>query len=113
MLTKNATLHNANFIVLDSSPAPSKSFIPGSIESPAHVDIGFGDDQKSFNGLFRFEVERDRRLEKGDRYTTISYSSVTCNPTTNMPPFPGFVGYFHRWYATQLFRDGLREVLVE
>jgi hypothetical protein len=41
----------------------------------------------------------------------LRYSSISCNPTKNQLPFPGWVFGFHTFYAQSLFRDGIREVL--
>ena len=75
----------------------------------SYVEIGFGDNRKTFAGLHRFEVSRADDGE--DDYLTIWYSSISCNPSVNETVLPHWVWKFHKWYAMVLFRDGIREVL--
>lgn len=73
------------------------------------VDVAFGDDRRGFAGLHRLELSRDENTEQGG--VTLCYSSIACNPSKNVLPFPGFVFAFHRWYGMCLFRDGVGMVL--
>jgi len=75
------------------------------------VEVGFGDDRKSFAGMHRFEVSK-RAAGQG---VVVGYSCCACNPKDDTPIYPWinrkFVAKFHGLYALLLFRDGIREVL--
>lgn len=75
-------------------------------EKHSYVDVAFGDDRRGFAGFHRFEIIREK--EAG---VTIWFSSMSCNPTSDKAPFPGFVAVFHEIYAERLFWDGIRGVL--
>jgi hypothetical protein len=102
-----------SFLLLDSKIGASQSFI----------EFGFGDDQKQFSGFHRVEILRMPEIEEGgdenekksssevQGEAKLWYSSTSCNPTQNKPPFPELVMTFHKAYGGLLFRDGLREVL--
>lgn len=81
------------------------------IITPSFLEVGFGDNRKQFAGLHRFEVSRD--INHGREGVTVSFSSLSCNPTLNQIPFPKWAFCFHEFYAQCLFRDGIREVLRE
>jgi len=79
------------------------------------IEIGFGDNRKSFAGLHRFEVSRDLRGNdsgNGEEGVEICYSSIYCNPTVDKKGFLEWLEKFHLVYAQCLFRDGVREVLA-
>jgi hypothetical protein len=86
-------------------------------QSPSFIEIGFGDNRKGFAGMHRFEVSRVSNLSKAggeegeDGAVELWYSSISCNPTVNKLPFPGWVFSFHKFYAQCLFKDGVVEVL--
>ncbi len=82
----------------------------------SYIDVAFGDDRKTFAGCHRFEVLH--RFEKGDEEeeedeggVEIVYSHLSCNPTVKEATFPKMIFDFHKFYAMQLFRDGIAEVL--
>lgn len=112
---KGMALIEGNFFVLD---VHIKQTTPG---NNSFVDVAYGDDKKDFSGFHRFEVTRtDKDTEKGNNRettsqmrdkVTISFSSVSCNPSKNTIPFPAWALGLHKWYAMELFRDGIREVL--
>lgn len=110
---KYSKLFHDNFMILDRSIGDRSSKLVSGPTSEtvvtSFVDIAFGDDRSSFAGLHRLEVSRDEDREQGG--VTLCYSSVACNPTNNVLPFPGFVFGFHRWYGMCLFRDGVKMVL--
>jgi len=56
-------------------------------------------------------VEKELKGDNEDEAMSIWYSSLSCNPTLNKPPFPRSIARFHELYAQILFRDGIREVL--
>jgi hypothetical protein len=74
----------------------------------SYVEIGFGDDRKNFAGMHRFEVSRPE-----NQGVEISFSSVSVNPSMNRAPFSNLVFVFHKFYAQCLFRDAIREVLID
>jgi hypothetical protein len=124
-------LYNANFMVLDVHVRPQQPMREGAentseSEETSYVDIGFGCDLKQFSGMHRFEILRapppesiadsselaEKKLKgDNDKAVTIWYSSLSCNPAVNKPPFPRSIARFHELYAQILFRDGIREVL--
>lgn len=75
-------------------------------EENSYIDIAFGDDRKGFAGFHRFEVIREK-----DEEVMVWFSSMSCNPSSDQAPFPGFVAVFHEIYAERLFWDGIRGVL--
>ncbi len=83
-----------------------------------YIDIGFGDNRKSFAGMHRFEVIRSHH-DDGDeeaggngngKEITFCYSSISCNPTVNRILGPRFVFALHRIYGGLLFRNGIKGV---
>jgi len=110
---KFTVLLGGNFIVLDRYIKENVASSKDPLE-PSFVEIGFGDNRKEFVGMHRFEVVRgvDFKGERNDEGAVeLRYSSISCNPTKNQLPFPGWVFGFHTFYAQSLFRDGVREVL--
>ena len=112
---KFTVLLNGNFMVLDSYLRNGEE---GEGEMPSFIEIGFGDNRKGFAGMHRFEVLRDVKSMKeegqeagGEEGVQLWYSSISCNPTENKLPFPGWVFNFHEFYAQCLFRDGVAGVL--
>lgn len=101
------SLFHGTFMVLDSR-IRSTSMDAG--KSSSYVDIGFGNDATSFVGMHRFEVSPDPS-PKGD-YSILTLSSLACNPKSDKPSYLGWFVGLHTWYAGQLFRDGIREVLI-
>lgn len=110
---KFTVMLSGNFMVLDkhvnSSPLPSES------ERPSFIEIGFGDNRRGFAGLHRFEVARDVAEEAGEGKEGVRlwYSNISCNPTVDKMPFPGWIYHFHTFYAQSLFRDGIAGVLSD
>jgi hypothetical protein len=112
---KHTRLFHGNFMVLDrhlqSPDCPSTSPSPGlslASKENSYIDIGYGSDSKEFAGMHRFEVSRDSASGKE---VTVSYSSVSCNPTGNQLPFPHWVFLVHEFYSERLFWDSVRGVL--
>lgn len=110
---KYSKLFHGNFMVLDRSISEEGSkYLYGSKSensASSFVDVAFGDDRRGFAGLHRLEVSRDDNMEQ--RGVTLCYSSIACNPSKNVLPFPDFVFAFHRWYGMCLFRDGVEMIL--
>ncbi|PVH77616.1 hypothetical protein DL98DRAFT_463419 [Cadophora sp. DSE1049] len=110
---KYSKLFHGNFMALDVSirdqGTEALSNSTSENVTTSFVDIAFGDDRRGFAGLHRLEVSRNEDAEQGG--VTLCYSSVSCNPTRNVLPFPGLVFAFHRWYGMCLFRDGVEMVL--
>lgn len=109
-------LFGGNFCVID------KHLKETGHEVNSFVDVAYGSDHSSFSGFHRFEVNRagdgagkqqDKvtQLEMGE-FLQISFSSMCCNPSTNRLPFHSWARVFHEWYALQLFRDGVREIMA-
>jgi hypothetical protein len=114
---KFTVLLSGNFMVLDSY-LRAKGEQRGEGEMPSFIEIGFGDNRTGFAGMHRFEVSRDMKSVKeegqedsGEGEVKLWYSSISCNPTENKLPFPGWVFNFHEFYAQSLFRDGIAGVL--
>lgn len=81
---------------------------------PSFIEIAYGDADKHFAGLHRFEVFRSSDSDESanaEEEVTISFSSFTCDPHINKLPFPRWAWRVHVFYARCLFRDGIREVL--
>ena len=111
---RGTLLFGGNFMILDHHITKPEQYTPSStqvIVTPSFLEVGFGDNCKQFAGLHRFEVSRDTN-DAGDG-VTVSFSSLSCNPTLNQIPFPKWVFNFHKFYAQCLFRDGIKEVLRE
>lgn len=78
----------------------------------SYVDVAFGSDRQNFSGMHRFEIRHHLAKEEGrEDELTICYSSMSCNPSINKPPFPRWVFWFHCWYGMCLFRDGIEAVI--
>jgi hypothetical protein len=109
---KYARLFGGNFLVLDLDIKPESlpPKPPGEQGEGSFIDVGFGDNRRTFAGVHRFEVLRDVGAEKGEE-VTILYSHMSCNPTVKDAKFPEFIFNFHKFYALTLFRDGVAEVL--
>jgi hypothetical protein len=110
---KFTVLLGGNFMVLDKHIHETVTSSEEAL-GPNFVEIGFGDNRKEFAGMHRFEVVRNVSLKgegKDEGALELCYSSISCNPTKNQLPFPGWVFGFHSFYAQSLFRDGVREVL--
>lgn len=121
---KGTVLFGGNFMVLDThlaSPLSQKDDLNGSYvdigsNDPviSYVDIGFGDNRRSFAGLHRFEVQHHTTKEEGEEEeekVTIWFSSMSCNPSVDRPPFPKWVFKFHLWYSMCLFKDGIEGMI--
>jgi len=108
---KGTVLFGGNFYVLDVHLKQTSQ------ENDSFVDVAFGDNRKGFCGLHRFQVTRDISEDwkewEGVGAVNIEYSSISCNPSENKTVFSNWVCLFHKWYAMVLFRDGIREVLVQ
>lgn len=105
-------LFGGNFMILDISLRSNSEKKSAALRRGSYIDIGFGDDRKGFAGMHRFEVIHDTGKpgrQSGD--VMICYSSMSCNPTVNQQVFPNWVFTFHKFYALNLFRDGVAEVL--
>ncbi|KAM3076131.1 hypothetical protein ACMFMF_005471 [Clarireedia jacksonii] len=102
----HSLLFGGNFIVLDTSVSIKEERRPA---AQAFVEIGYGHDRKHFVGMHRFEVCRDNM--NGDEGVIIWYSSISCDPSVNKPVFPSWFFEFHKFYAFNLFRDGIAAVL--
>jgi hypothetical protein len=114
LLPLKSLLFQDTFIVLDSRSTPVPASLPsGQGQFPSYIDIGFGSDRRSFAGFHRLEVSHEQPAKEGGEYARISLSTITCNPINNVPGFPRMFQSFHTWYAEQLFRDGVREVLAD
>lgn len=101
------SLFYRTFMVLDTRIRPT---IMDAGKSSSYIDFGFGNDAASFAGMHRFEVSSDTS-PKGD-FSTITLSSFACNPKSDKLSYLGWFIGLHTWYASQLFRDGIREVLM-
>ncbi|OCL13602.1 hypothetical protein AOQ84DRAFT_359619 [Glonium stellatum] len=116
--TKHSMLFGGNFMVLDINLKPRASPVDYLASAApnvvSYIEIGFGDDRKSFAGFHRFEVTHNTKMaadKGGDAGVVTSYSTSCCNLSRNQAPFPQFVFTFHKLYALGLFRDGITEVL--
>lgn len=119
---KGTVLFGGNFMVLDvhiSPPSPllEESYVDISYNDPviSYIDIGFGDNRRNFAGLHRFEIQHHGKKEGGEgmeeEEVTIWFSSMSCNPSVDRPPFPKWVFGFHIWYSMCLFKDGIEQVI--
>lgn len=127
-------MFGGNFLILDvhihpisaSSPLDSlqepvstsvhevSKHINNNLECPSisYVDIGFGSNERNFSGVHRFEIARHPVMQQGkEQEVKITFSSMSCNPSSNKPPFPKVIFWFHCWYAMCLFRDGVKRVI--
>jgi len=134
LLPKGTLLFGGNFLILDIHISPnsvisaSKSLpelAPASVFEPSrlvsnkledpnisYIDVGFGSNERDFSGVHRFEVKRHPAAqEERKEEVTICFSSMSCNPSSNKPPFPNAIFKFHCWYAMSLFRDGIEGVI--
>lgn len=86
----------------------------------SYVDFGYGSEQSQFAGFHRFMVSRDTAADgskdgasESDGTVTITFASMTCNPTINKPFAPRILMGFHSLYASLLFREGMARVMRE
>lgn len=86
----------------------------------SYVDFGYGSEQSQFAGFHRFMVCRDKVADSNkdgvsgsDGTVTITFASMTCNPTVNKPFAPRILIGFHSIYASLLFREGMARVMRE
>ena len=109
---KRTPMFNGNFMILNHE---IKSNSKSSVESPSFLELGYGDDRKTFSGFHRFEVSRQGGGKEEEGGAVLQYSSISCNPAEDRRIFPwvtaGTIVWFHNFYALCLFRDGVREVL--
>lgn len=87
-------------------------------KEPSYVDFAFGHPTYSFAGCHRFTIERGLRLLDGEgegkgeeEQVEISLMHFRCNPSEDRDSIAEWISWFHKWYATALFMDGVRFVL--
>lgn len=82
----------------------------GHDKTQSHVDFIFGSDLENFAGSHRLCVQRkDVDEEQGTQAVQVRFESYACNPQRHEPLNTGLL-YFHRLYATALFRDMVGQV---
>lgn len=123
IFAKQRTELLATFPELGSKPVEVSNLEPVIThdQKSSYVDVAYGSNLpgRHFAGVHRFEVTRLPQNplnpqgpdEEGPAAVEINYSSVSCDPNSNVKVFGEAIAKFHRLYALMLFVDCVDEVL--